>query len=282
MRWTEWCLWPSCRDPSGGCSSPCGSSRRPGSRPPAAPLSPSSSGAAARNRGQEDETKEEEEEEGGGEAKVEFFVTLSSLTEVCLDGSIFTNSFFLTCSLFELRQRWFVDIIVDSGRVAVVTDEEQIADSGVSWTLPQCQTEPGNHIKTPEQSQWHNVQHYMQNAFSEWLLVWGQTEGRALLINKWFNERHSHGRRGSWLFYRDDWLRSQLMCCQPLRANRAWSGSVTYRNRLFFMFYHRLWNYHFSLLSHQNITKIETEKKKNVTYKSLPERIKKIIIKKKL
>lgn len=44
-------LWPSCPGPSGGCSSPCESFHRPGSRPPAAPLAPSSSEAEKRHRG---------------------------------------------------------------------------------------------------------------------------------------------------------------------------------------------------------------------------------------
>lgn len=34
----------------------------------------------------------------------------------------------LTCSLFKLRQRWFINVVVDAGRVAVVTDEQQVAD----------------------------------------------------------------------------------------------------------------------------------------------------------
>lgn len=48
----------------------------------------------------------------------------------------------LTGSLFKLRQRWFIDIVVNSGGVAVVADEEQVANVGMNGILPQCQTEP--------------------------------------------------------------------------------------------------------------------------------------------
>lgn len=65
------------------------------------------------------------------------------------------NSSVLTCSLFKCRQRWFIYIVVDSGRVGVVTDEQQVTDVWVIWILPECQTEPG-HQNSLSITKWKN------------------------------------------------------------------------------------------------------------------------------
>lgn len=52
-----------------------------------------------------------------------------------------------TCSFFKLGQHWFIDVVVDALRVRVVSNEEQVIDSGVLLTLPQGQTEPGSYQK---------------------------------------------------------------------------------------------------------------------------------------
>lgn len=43
----------------------------------------------------------------------------------------------LTCSFFELRQHRLVDVVKDTLRVTVVSDEEKIIYSGVLLTLPE-------------------------------------------------------------------------------------------------------------------------------------------------
>lgn len=43
----------------------------------------------------------------------------------------------LTGSFFELRQHRFVDVVIDTLRVTVISDEEKIVHSGVLLTLPE-------------------------------------------------------------------------------------------------------------------------------------------------
>lgn len=49
-----------------------------------------------------------------------------------------------TCSFFKLGQNRLVDVVVDTLRVTVISNEEQIIDSGVLLTLPHGQTESGS------------------------------------------------------------------------------------------------------------------------------------------
>lgn len=132
------------------------------------------------------------------------------------------NSSVLTCSLFKCRQRWFIYIVVDSGRVGVVTDEQQVTDVWVIWILPECQTEPG-HQNSLSITKWKNWKWFWVSKCCglpvEWLF-W-QTEEWLLLVNKWLIYSQCHNADGSSVCYPEDWLRIQLMCCQPLRANRV-------------------------------------------------------------
>lgn len=50
-----------------------------------------------------------------------------------------------TCSFFKLGQHRLVDVVVDALRVTVVSNEEEVIESGVLLTLPQGQTEPGSY-----------------------------------------------------------------------------------------------------------------------------------------
>lgn len=50
-----------------------------------------------------------------------------------------------TCSFFKQRQHRLIDVVVDTLRVTVVSNEEQVIDGRVLLTLPQGQTEPGSY-----------------------------------------------------------------------------------------------------------------------------------------
>lgn len=70
----------------------------------------------------------------------------------------------LTCSLFECRQCWFIDVIVDLGRVGIVADEQQVTDVWVDWPLPQGQTEPRNKVTAPTNN--------TLSVTPRWILTW--------------------------------------------------------------------------------------------------------------